>query len=189
MASTSETMTRAHHAPEESGRPLKRAATWGIVLGLAAAAVWFLFLRDGEAPRNIALPKPGEISSSAAAPEAAAPEAAAPEASAKSGRPAAAPVETFKVFAPKDPFDPLVKSQTAATSGGTKGGTGRQASSVGSHSVKLAGIVDSASVRITVDGTEYLVGVNETFAESFKVLTIGPRCVSLLHGDEQLELC
>jgi hypothetical protein len=179
MATTSETMTRAHHVTEGSGGSLKRAATWGIVLGLAATAVWFVFLRGGEPPRNIALPKPGEISSGAAE----------PEASAKSGRPATAPVETFKVFAPKDPFDPLVKSQTAAASSGTKGGTGGQASSVGSHSVKLAGIVDTTSVRIVVDGTEYLVGLDETFAESFKVLTIGPRCVSLLHGDEQLSVC
>jgi len=179
MASTSETMTRAHHAPQEAGRPLKRAATWGIVLGLAATAVWFLFLRDGEPPRHIALPKADEISGGAAA----------PEESANSGRPTKAPLETFKVFAPKDPFDPLVKAQTAATSSGTKGGIGGQATSVGNHTVKLAEIVDSTSVRFTVDGTEYLVGLNETFAESFKVLTIGPRCVSLLHGDEQRTIC
>jgi hypothetical protein len=172
-------MTRAQHVREGSGGPLKRAATWGIVLGLAATAVWFLFLRGGEPPRNISLPKPGEISS----------DAAAPEASAESGQPAIAPLETFKVFAPKDPFDPLVKSQTAATSSGTKGGTGGQATGIGNHTVKLAEIVDSTSVRITVDGTEYLVGLDETFAESFKVVTIGPRCVSLLHGDEQLTVC
>jgi hypothetical protein len=179
MASTTETMTRAQHAPQGSRGPLRRAATWAVILGLAAAAVWFLVLRDGEPSRNVAVPRAGDISS----------RAAAPEESSSSGRPSKAPVETFKVFAPKDPFDPLVKSQTAATSGRTKVDSGGRASSIGNHSVKLTGIVDSASVRITVDGTEYLVGLNETFAESFKVLTIDSRCVTLLHGDEQLTLC
>src|ERR687892_747986 len=80
------------------------------------------------------------------------------------------------------------KVKSAAPSAGAKG-AGGEVSRAGNHTVKLAGIIDSTSVRITVDGSEYVVGLDETFAESFKVLTIGPRCVSLLHGDEQLALC
>jgi len=177
MESTTETMTRSRRTREESGR-LKRSVTWGLVLALAASGVWVLFLRGGEPSRRIDLPKPGEISTGAAA----------PGQSAKSGKVTAAPIETFKVFAPKDPFDPLVQSQSAAPSAGAKS-AGGEVSRVGNHAVKLAGIIDSTSVRITVDGSEYLVGLQETFAESFKLLTIGPRCVALLHGDEQLTLC
>ena len=124
------------------------------------------------------MPQPGEVTTGAAA----------PKGSPKAGKTEAAPIETYKVFAPKDPFDPLVQSQSAASSAGAKASSGK-VSRVGNHTVKLAGIVDSTSVRIAVDGSEYLVGLNETFAESFKVLTIDSRCVSLLHGDEQLTLC
>src|SRR5918996_1628271 len=177
MASTTETMTRSRRTREESGR-LKRSVTWGLVLALAASGIWVVFLRGGEPTRRIDLPSPGEITTGAGA----------PKGSAKSGKVAAAPIETYKVFAPKDPFDPLVESQPARTSAGAKG-AGGEVSRAGNHTVKLAGIIDSSSVRITVDGSEYVVGLDETFAESFKVLTIGPRCVSLLHGDEQIALC
>ena len=176
MASRTETMTRSRRTREESGR-LKRSATWVLVLALAAGTTWVLFLRGGEPSRRIDLPQPEEITTGTGDAR-----------FAKSGKVTEAPIETFKVFAPKDPFDPLVESKSAAPSAGAKGARG-EVSRVGNHTVKLAGIIDSTSVRITVDGSEYVVGLDETFAESFKVLTIGPRCVSLLHGDEQLALC
>ena len=177
MASTTESMTRSQRGREGSGG-LKRSATWALVLTLAASAIWVVFLRGGEPSRRIDLPQPGEITTGTDT----------AKGSAKSAKVTAAPIETFKVFAPKDPFDPLVESKSAAPSAGAKG-AGGEVSRAGNHTVKLAGIIDSTSVRITVDGSEYVVGLDETFAESFKVLTIGPRCVSLLHGDEQLALC
>ena len=175
MASTTETLARTRHAAEKPGR-LRRAATWALVLGLAAGAVWFGFLRGGAPPRRIEVPKMGEITGAADA----------SKDSARSRKPEAAPVETYEVFAPKDPFRPQVETQprpSAARSGSAS--TVR----VGDHAVELAGILDSSSVRIRVDGSEYLVGVGETFAEFFKVVKINGRCVGFLHGDELVSLC
>ena len=155
---------------------------WGVLLGLLATGVWFVFLRGGESPRSIHLPGPGEISSAPAA------EGATLEA--KAGK---APVETFKVFAPKDPFDPLVETKSAPAADGLKGGPqapgGSPGSALGGHSVELVEVVGTTSLRVSVDGTEYTVGLGETFADSFKVVSISPTCASVLYGDEQFTLC
>lgn len=156
---------------------------WGVLLGLLATGIWFLFLRGGESPRNVQLPEPGQISGAPAAKDATV-----------SAKPGKAPVETFKVFAPKDPFDPLVETKSAPAADGLKGGGprapgGSQGSALGGHSVELVEVIDTTTIRVSVDGTEYSVGLGETFADSFKVVTISPTCASLLYGDEQFTLC
>lgn len=73
--------------------------------------VWFLFLRGG-----------GEETEQAAPPVAPPATTPAPEKTAKGGKKAGKePVETFEVFAPKDPFDPLITEDAGGetTDGGT----------------------------------------------------------------------
>lgn len=71
--------------------------------------VWFVFLRADEVEVDVVAPAP--------APAAPTPEPEEPVSPVKKN----GPVETFEVFAPKDPFDPLI---SAATTGGTTtGGT------------------------------------------------------------------
>ncbi|MDP9068818.1 MAG: hypothetical protein M3N53_10815 [Actinomycetota bacterium] len=76
--------------------------------------VWFVFLRADEVDVEATAPAP--------APAAAAPEPQQTVSPAKKND----PVETFEVFAPKDPFDPLISPATAggATGGGAAAGPG-----------------------------------------------------------------
>ncbi len=70
--------------------------------------VWFVFLRADDAEVEVVAPAP--------APAAEAPEPQQTVNPVKKSD----PVETFEVFAPKDPFDPLISA--AAAGGGTAGG-------------------------------------------------------------------
>lgn len=87
-------------------------------LGLIAAAVLLLLLLlwvfvlggEDDVVEDSAAPSPAPVASTPAEEEVESP-----------GR--SAPVETFEVFAPKDPFDPLV---SAATGGGATAGTAGQ---------------------------------------------------------------
>lgn len=81
-----------------------------IVLGLVLllAVVWFFFLRGGDAELE-ALPVPGVT---------VAPEVEPTEEPRKGGR--KGPIETFEVFAPKDPFRPAISPEVA---GGADTGT------------------------------------------------------------------
>ena len=176
-----------------------------VVVGLVAllGLVWFLFLRGGPEVEPTAAPP---VAAPAPTPEETA-EAAPP----KAGK---APLETFEVFAPKDPFRPLISAATAGTSTagapaapagtGTTGGPsgqpsggsdisgGQSGDSVGGHRVRLIDTFTrngETQARVQVDGTVYTVGEGERFAENFEVLSISGECASLLFGDDQFSLC
>lgn len=78
--------------------PARAAAIAGGIL-LLLVLVWFLFLRSDEVEPDASAPAPA-----AEAPVEDEPEVTSPG---KNG-----PVETFEVFAPKDPFDPLISAST-----------------------------------------------------------------------------
>lgn len=91
------------------GRGRQLALVVGLLV-LLLAAVWFFLLRGGDddaADVDVAAP----VTSPTVEPPA--PSPVKP--------PGQGPVETFEVFAPKDPFDPLISEATAA--GGGAGGT------------------------------------------------------------------
>lgn len=178
-----------------------------VVLGLVVllAALWFLFLR-GDAEDPLAIPP-----STAPAPTPEATEEAAPT------RPRKGPIETFEVFAPKDPFRPLISQAatgegtatvggvpaapgsgttdgqpTGQPSGGSDISGGSNGDSVGGHRVRLVDTFTrdgEPQARVQVDGTVYTVGEGERFADSFEVLSISGECASLLFGDDQFSLC
>ena len=179
-----------------------------LVVGLVVllAVLWFVFLRGGSDDAALTpLPEATTIP---------APEATEEPAAEKPGK---GPIETFEVFAPKDPFRPLISAASAGTtstagaptetgngstgdggptgqpSGGSdiSGGSGGD-SNVGGHRVRLVDTFTrngEANARVQVDGTVYTVGEGERFAENFEVLSISGECASLLFGDDQFSLC
>ena len=129
-----------------------------------------------------------------------------------------APLETFDVFAPRDPFVPLIAAAaTGATATGETGGTAegdgttdggngdggengdgggapqtQTGGAVGGHTVKLMDVFNKNGdtvAQVQVDGTVYTVSQGETFAESFQVLSISGKCATLLFGDDEFNLC
>ena len=122
------------------------------------------------------------------------------------------PIETFQVFAPRDPFEPVViagggggsgtsgpfgtpaPAATDGTSTGTTStsGSGDGSVSVTGHRVKLIDTFTqggSQKARIQVDDTVYTVAPGETFATNFKLLSIQSKCITAFFGDDQFSLC
>jgi hypothetical protein len=128
-------------------------------------------------------------------------------------------IETFEVFSTKNPFTPLVgpagsggttgtvpatggtTGGTTGTGGGTAGGTGgasdgttagvepQTAQRVALQDVFSEGGAVKANVR--VNSTVYKVGVGETFADRYKVLSLdqSSECGRFLFGDSAFRLC
>jgi hypothetical protein len=171
-----------------------------VVLGL----LWFIFLRGGPA-EPVALVPPVTTP------------APVPEVTEKPGKAGKGPLETFEVFAPKDPFKPLISLNDGgavaapAVEPGTTGGTttgggnapsggsdisgdgsGSGGSDVGGRRVRVIDTFRSGGevrARIQVDGTVYTVSEGDRFADNFEVLSISGSCTSLLFGDDQFTLC
>ena len=174
-----------------------------VVVGLVVLllVLWLVFLRGGDDPT---------VTTSPVVP-AATPEPEVTEEAPKDRR--KRPVETFEVFAPKDPFRPLI-SAAAATGGTTAGapatgttepGVGQRSGgsdisggqegggeSVGGHRVRLIDTFrrnGEAHARVQVDGTVYTVAEGERFADNFELLSVSGECASMLFGDDQFSLC
>ena len=139
----------------------------------------------------------------------------APEVTEEPARGGKRPLETFEVFAPKDPFRPLISAADSGSgavapgapapgaspgtgqpsggsdiSGGTDGGSGGE--SVGGHRVRLIDTFRRNGgdvARVQVDGTVYTVGEGDRFADNFEILSISGECASMLFGDDQFSLC
>jgi hypothetical protein len=178
----------------------------GIVLVLLFL-VWFLFLRGGGEPQvEEAAPAPAPE----AAPETPQPSPSEPDRAGGGG----GGVETFEVFAARDPFDPLISAGSGTTTGGattggtqiggatnTGGGTTGQsdpnggtagASSVGGHRVKVVDVYRAQGgprAQVAVDGTVYTADEGERFADSFQLLSAAGECATMLFGDDQFTLC
>jgi hypothetical protein len=48
---------------------------------------------------------------------------------------------------------------------------------------------NSTKAQVEVDGTVYTVGEGDTFASTFKLVTISGNCASFLNGDSSFSLC
>ena len=95
-------------------------------------------------------------------------------------------VDAFQAAQPRDPFRPLILEQP--DTGGTTDGEDPLAGS----NVTVVGITTDASGNrraiVRVDGTEYTVGVGETFAGRFKVVALDDDKVTFLFGDQTFVL-
>ncbi len=106
-------------APPRAGRNLTGGQTALLVLGalvLVLAALWFFVLRGEPAVETTAPPVPVPAASPTPEPE-------------ETTRPRNRPIETFEVFAPKDPFRPALAAAAATGTTGTttNGATGTDA--------------------------------------------------------------
>ena len=160
----------AHSAPRKKSTHLVTLAAVGLI---ALAAWWALFGRgEGTDPSQgvSARQNSGQ------------------EASAAAGntrvrqRSATGTVETFEVFASRDPFAPLV---------GDKHG---EAGGVVDEDAEVVRLVDAAGdgvagAQVDVNGTVHTVAEGETFAENFKLLSVSGDCASILYGDDQFTIC
>lgn len=81
-------------------------------------------------------------------------------------------IQSFEVFAPKDPFSP------------SGGGTGARPP----VRIQMLDVADG-SVVANVDGTEIRAAEGEVFASYLMVLGTDGTCSTLLFGDEQFSLC
>jgi hypothetical protein len=112
----------------------------------------------------------------------------------------------FQVAQPRDPFRPLTSEPPATTStlpgqttttipGQTTTTTGETTTTEGFEPqgtrVVLLEIREEGGVRtavLTVDGETYTVGVGDTFAESFKVVSLGESSGVFQYGDSAFTL-
>jgi len=149
-----------------------RAAVIAILLiGVALAAAWWVISPAFFGDAGSALDGP------------LAPVAASPAAAAVSG-PAPA-TGSFQTAQPRDPFRPLI---TESSSTGDNGGSSYEPSGT---RVQLVAITDVGGVlraTVIVDSTSYDVGVGDTFAESFMVVSLDEDSGVFLYGDNAFEL-
>jgi hypothetical protein len=160
--------------------------------------VWFFFLRSSgeEEPLDVTVPPP----------------AATPIESPTPSPTNDEPLETFDVFAAKDPFEPAI-SGGGGTEGGESGGedaggedtgdtgdTGDEGTTpsggdagggeaIGGHRVRVVDVVRNGRAQIQVDGTVYTVDEGETFADNFQLVSASGDCATMLFGDDEFTLC
>jgi hypothetical protein len=196
--------------PEQAGlrQRLDRRMVIAIAAGLVVLLVvaWLLVLRGSpeSAPSGTGIGAPPSEPAPAAAPER--------ETQKKQAHKAGGgPVETFQVFAPRDPFDPLVSASSGGTgsasttsastgtttgtisNGGQSGGESPSGgTSVSGHTVSVVDVFNSKRgprAQLEVDGTVYTVDEGERFGGSFRLVSATQRCAGLLYGDDQFTLC
>ena len=172
--------------------------------------LWFLFLRGGGEE---------EVAAPVAPPVTVDPTPEITPDVEEPNQPGRGPVETFEVFASKDPFEPLVNpagttgaptgtspatdpgaAPGAPGDGGTGGsgnggngsGAGDGGSNISGHTVRLIDTFRQngrTRAQIQVDGTVYTVDVGERFAENFELVDVSGQCASILYGDDQFSIC
>jgi hypothetical protein len=177
---------------ERKGFPDARTAIAAAVVALLVLAVFVMVSsRGGEAAEDSA---PAAVQPAPEPPLAEEPEV--PEATEEGGV-----VETFEVFAPRDPFAPVVETGgrsggdvTAGRAGGSRAraatsSTGTEAVGGSRVSVVNASSDGSGRAQVQVDSTVYDVAEDETFAQNYQLVTVSGECSTMLFGDDQFTLC
>jgi len=103
-------------------------------------------------------------------------------------------VESLQVSQPRDPFRPLITEDSPIAGqpgvGGDPGDAGDSFDPTGT-TITLQDIRDVSGVlraTITVNGTSYDVGVGDTFAEVYKVVSLSETKGVFMFGDTAFEL-
>lgn len=196
--------TSAAADEKQSVTPQQLAIVGGVVLVLLGL-VYFFFLRGG-GEEEIPVPP---VAEGVPAPE----ETVPPEAEDEDDDDDGGQVETFEVFAPRDPFEPLLSAAGGAgTDDGTGDGTGDgttddgdapvpddgepsdepDGETIGRHRVKVIDVYTENGddrAQIQVDGTVYTVDEGENFADNFSLVSASGRCATILFGDDEFTLC
>ncbi len=151
---------------------------------LVLVLVWFVFLRGGSKSPTSATPPPGTTTTHA--------------------QPTSTPspgTSPLLVFAGRDPFAPLIVA-TPTTAGGSPtvapagsppaGGGGGSSATIGGKTVTLDSIFTVNGVQkaqVEVNGTVYTVAPGESFAGSYKLVSINGTCANFTWGDQSFSLC
>jgi hypothetical protein len=190
VATPPETIENPAEAEDRNLSPQLIALIAAIAVVLLAI-VYFLFLRGGEEPAPPPAPAPAPAA-----------ESPAPVETDRDKK----PVETFEVFAPKDPFEPAVTVAAAGNGAGLGAapgpgqpspgpGTGAAPSRgrsdvIGGHRVRVVDVFPNGrTAQIQVDGTVYTVDEGEEFAANFRLISASGQCVTMLFGDDEFTLC
>lgn len=99
-------------------------------------------------------------------------------------------LSSFQVSQPRDPFKPLITEQSATGNGDGGDGTGNgfEPSGIRVTLIEIRDVDGVLRATVTVDGTDYEVGVGDTFADNFKVVSLDPDSGVFLFGDNAFEL-
>ena len=182
------------------------AIVGGVVLVVLLGLVYFFFLRGG-GEEELA---PPPVAEGIPAPE----DTAAPVDEGDDDDDGE--VETFEVFAPRDPFEPLVSAFGGGGGGGAVdggdgdvtvdgGGDGTvdgngtvdrdpepDGDTIGTHRVEVVDVYTAngqGRAQIQVDGTVYTVDEGEGFADNFRLVSTSGSCATILFGDDEFTLC
>jgi hypothetical protein len=97
-------------------------------------------------------------------------------------------VDDFQVSQPRDPFRPLITEETDGTGDGGNGdGFDPSGTPVSLTAITTLGDGSRQAV-VRVSGTDYTVGVGETFAGSYQVVTLTDTGGTFLFGDSPFAL-
>ena len=96
-------------------------------------------------------------------------------------------IDDFQVSQPRDPFRPLITEEIADTGDGGGDGFDPTGTPVSLISVSTLGDGSRQAV-VRVAGTDYTVGVGETFAGSYQVVTLTDTGGTFLFGDSPFAL-
>lgn len=185
--------------------PQQLAIVGGVVLVIVLGLVYFFFLR-GDGAEEVAAPPTAEGVPAATE----APPTEAPGEDDDDDE-----IETFEVFAPRDPFEPLISA--AGGGGGTVDGGGGtvdggvvdggvdggvvdgnvddpepDGDNIGNHRVKVIDVYTQngeGRAQVQVDGTVYTVDEGEGFAGNFRLVSTSGSCATILFGDDEFTLC
>jgi hypothetical protein len=175
-----------------------------VVLGVVAlGAVVFAIVSGGGGPEQAApAPTPTASSTVGAGGGASAPSGASPSPS-PSSTPGA---PTFELSEARDPFRPLVVPPAEGSTGAggevspaptpvasAGPGAGGAPAPAGGQEVELLDVVvdDQGTTRaqVKVGTTVSTVAAGETFASTYKLLSIQGACATMLNGDDNFTLC
>jgi hypothetical protein len=183
---------------EGEGMERRQIAMLAALGAIVVLLVYFVFLRGGEAPNDPA-------GTTAAPPPAVAQAETSPDpfepGTSSSG---SQPVETYQVFASRDPFEPVIEngSDGAGVDAGEVMGDNPVAEpraepranndEVQGHAVTLVDVFRQQGknkAQVEIDSAGYNVGEGEVFAENFQLVSTSGDCATLLYGDDQFTLC
>ena len=97
-------------------------------------------------------------------------------------------LNSFQVSQPRDPFRPLITEDSATGNTGTGSGDGFEPAGTRVTLVEIRDVAGVLRATVRVDGTDYDVGVGDTFAGDFKVVSLDPDSGVFLYGDNAFEL-
>ena len=185
--------------------PQQLAIVGGVVLVIVLGLLYFFVLRGDGAEEVVPPPTAEGVPAPTEAPPTEAPDDDDDDDE----------IETFEVFAPRDPFEPLISAAgggggEAVDGGGTvddgvsgDGGDGGvvdgnvddpepDGDNIGNHRVKVIDVYTQngeGRAQVQVDGTVYTVDEGEGFAGNFRLVSTSGSCATILFGDDEFTLC